>query len=114
VETLSGEEQAALGARVAAEAIKRAGIEPSEVGHVVFGNEAGRRLDPGEAARVRMPGALLAKAVTRPLPERVAGSQPSRHRRDQSNGWARLTMSSTSWRLRAKRLSTSGSCPGTM
>ncbi|MBL8581980.1 MAG: acetyl-CoA C-acyltransferase, partial [Rhizobiaceae bacterium] len=35
---LSGEEPAALGAAVAAEAIRRAGVEPAEIGHVVFGN----------------------------------------------------------------------------
>jgi len=35
---LGGEEPAALGAKVAAEAVRRAAIEPGEIGHVVFGN----------------------------------------------------------------------------
>jgi acetyl-CoA C-acetyltransferase len=36
--SLSGEEPAALGALVSAEAMKRAGVEPARIGHVVFGN----------------------------------------------------------------------------
>ena len=36
--SLSGFEPSALGARVAAEAMKRAGVEPARIGHVVFGN----------------------------------------------------------------------------
>lgn len=36
--TLSGEESAKLGAAVAVEAMKRAGVEPEEIGHVVYGN----------------------------------------------------------------------------
>ncbi|HRP77631.1 MAG TPA: beta-ketothiolase BktB [Aquamicrobium sp.] len=36
--SLSGEEPAALGAAVAVEAMKRAGIEPAQIGHVVYGN----------------------------------------------------------------------------
>ncbi|MBP0439890.1 acetyl-CoA C-acyltransferase family protein [Tianweitania sediminis] len=36
--SLSGQEPAKLGAAVAVEAMKRAGVEPAEVGHVVYGN----------------------------------------------------------------------------
>jgi acetyl-CoA C-acetyltransferase len=36
--SLSGEEPAALGAAVAVEAMKRAGVEPAQIGHVVYGN----------------------------------------------------------------------------
>ncbi|WP_442580994.1 acetyl-CoA C-acyltransferase family protein [Mesorhizobium sp. ASY16-5R] len=35
---LSNQEPASLGAAVSVEAMKRAGVEPSEIGHVVFGN----------------------------------------------------------------------------
>ena len=35
--SLSGETPAALGAKVAAEALKRAKVEADQVGHVVFG-----------------------------------------------------------------------------
>jgi acetyl-CoA C-acetyltransferase len=36
--SLSGEEPSTLGALVGAEAMKRAGVEPARIGHVVFGN----------------------------------------------------------------------------
>jgi len=72
--TLSGEEPAALGARVAAEAIKRAGIEPSEVGHVVFGNVIPTGPKDAYLARVAAIDAGIPKETPAMTLNRLCGS----------------------------------------
>lgn len=71
---LSGQEPAALGAAVAAEAVRRAGIDASQVGHVVFGNVI--PTGPGDAylARVAAIRAGIPKETPAMTLNRLCGS----------------------------------------
>nr|WP_295469581.1 acetyl-CoA C-acyltransferase family protein [Mesorhizobium sp.] len=71
---LSGEEPASLGAAVAVEAMKRAGIEPSEIGHVVYGNVIPTGPKDAYLARVAAINAGIRKETPAMTLNRLCGS----------------------------------------
>ncbi|MBX3573840.1 MAG: acetyl-CoA C-acyltransferase family protein [Mesorhizobium sp.] len=72
--SLSGEEPATLGAAVAVEAMKRAGIEPSEIGHVVYGNVIPTGPKDAYLARVAAINAGIPKETPAMTLNRLCGS----------------------------------------
>ena len=72
--SLSGEEPASLGAAVAVEAMKRAGIEPSEIGHVVYGNVIPTGPKDAYLARVAAINAGIPKETPAMTLNRLCGS----------------------------------------
>ena len=71
---LAGEEPASLGAAVAAEAIGRAGVDASEIGHVVFGNVIPTGPKDAYLARVAAIGAGIPKETPAMTLNRLCGS----------------------------------------
>jgi acetyl-CoA C-acetyltransferase len=71
---LSAEEPAALGAKVAAEAIRRAGVQPAEIGHVVFGNVIPTGPNDAYLARVAAIEAGIPKEAPAMTLNRLCGS----------------------------------------
>ena len=71
---LSGEEPASLGAAVAVEAMKRAGVEPSEIGHVVYGNVIPTGPKDAYLARVAAINAGIPKETPAMTLNRLCGS----------------------------------------
>ncbi len=71
---LSGEEPASLGAAVASEAMKRAAIDPSEVGHVVYGNVIPTGPKDAYLARVAAINAGIPKETPAMTLNRLCGS----------------------------------------
>jgi acetyl-CoA C-acetyltransferase len=72
--SLAGEEPATLGAKVAGEAIRRAGIEPDAVGHVVFGNVIPTGPKDAYLARVAAINAGIPKETPAMTLNRLCGS----------------------------------------
>ncbi|HWK68894.1 acetyl-CoA C-acyltransferase family protein [Pseudorhodoplanes sp.] len=72
--TLSNELPAALGARVAAEAVQRAGVEAGEIGHVVYGNVIPTGPKDAYLARVAAIDAGIPKEVPAMTLNRLCGS----------------------------------------
>ena len=72
--TLSSEEPATLGAAVAVEAMKRAGIEPAEIGHVVYGNVIPTGPKDAYLARVAAINAGIPKETPAMTLNRLCGS----------------------------------------
>ncbi len=71
---LSREEPSQLGALVAAEAMRRAGVEPSGIGHVVYGNVIPTGPRDAYLARVAAIGAGVPKEVPAMTLNRLCGS----------------------------------------
>lgn len=72
--SLSGEEPASLGAAVAVEAMKRAGIDPAEIGHVVYGNVIPTGPKDAYLARVAAINAGIPKETPAMTLNRLCGS----------------------------------------
>jgi acetyl-CoA C-acetyltransferase len=72
--TLSGEEPASLGAAVAVEAMKRAGVDPSVIGHVVYGNVIPTGPKDAYLARVAAINAGIPKETPAMTLNRLCGS----------------------------------------
>ncbi len=72
--TLSGEEPASLGAAVAVEAMKRAGVDPSAIGHVVYGNVIPTGPKDAYLARVAAINAGIPKETPAMTLNRLCGS----------------------------------------
>lgn len=72
--SLAGEEPAALGAAVAVEAMKRAGVDPAEVGHVVYGNVIPTGPKDAYLARVAAIDAGIPKEAPAMTLNRLCGS----------------------------------------
>ena len=72
--TLSGEKPSALGAAVAVEAMKRAGIDPAVVGHVVYGNVIPTGPEDAYLARVAAINAGIPKETPAMTLNRLCGS----------------------------------------
>jgi acetyl-CoA C-acetyltransferase len=72
--SLSNELPAGLGARVASEAVKRAGVEPGEIGHVVYGNVIPTGPKDAYLARVAAIDAGIPKEVPAMTLNRLCGS----------------------------------------
>jgi acetyl-CoA C-acetyltransferase len=72
--SLSGEKPASLGAAVAAEAMKRAGVEPAEIGHVVYGNVIPTGPEDAYLARVAAINAGIPKETPAMTLNRLCGS----------------------------------------
>ncbi len=72
--TLSGQEPAALGASVSAEAMKRAAVDPSEIHHVVFGNVIPTGPRDAYLARVAAMDAGIPKETPAMTLNRLCGS----------------------------------------
>jgi acetyl-CoA C-acetyltransferase len=71
---LSNDEPASLGAAVSVEAMKRAGVEPSEIGHVVFGNVIPTGPRDAYLARVAAINADISKETPAMTLNRLCGS----------------------------------------
>lgn len=72
--SLAGEEPAALGGAVAVEAMKRAGVDPAEVGHVVYGNVIPTGPKDAYLARVAAIDAGIPKEAPAMTLNRLCGS----------------------------------------
>lgn len=72
--SLAGEEPAALGAAVAVEAMKRAGVDPAEIGHVVYGNVIPTGPKDAYLARVAAIDAGIPKEAPAMTLNRLCGS----------------------------------------
>lgn len=72
--SLSNEMPAGLGAQVASEAVKRAGVEPGEIGHVVYGNVIPTGPKDAYLARVAAIDAGIPKEVPAMTLNRLCGS----------------------------------------
>ena len=72
--TLSGETPASLGAKVAAEAMRRAGVDPAEIGHVVYGNVIPTGPKDAYLARVAAIDAGIPQEVPAMTLNRLCGS----------------------------------------
>jgi acetyl-CoA C-acetyltransferase len=72
--TLSGEKPAALGAAVAVEAMKRAGVDPADIGHVVYGNVIPTGPEDAYLARVAAINAGIPKETPAMTLNRLCGS----------------------------------------
>ena len=72
--SLSAQEPSALGSAVAAEAIKRASIDPAEIGHVVFGNVIPTGPHDAYLGRAAALGAGLPEAAPAMTLNRLCGS----------------------------------------
>ncbi|SMH51882.1 beta-ketothiolase BktB [Mesorhizobium australicum] len=72
--SLSGEEPASLGAAVAVEAMKRAGVDPAVIGHVVYGNVIPTGPKDAYLARVAAINAGIPKETPAMTLNRLCGS----------------------------------------
>lgn len=72
--SLMGKDPAELGSLVAAEAMKRAGTEPGQIGHVVFGNVIPTGPKDAYLARIAAMGAGVPKEVPAMTLNRLCGS----------------------------------------